>query len=346
MDGKHKDPGPAAESRFRAAARGLVPIGLAACAAMAVGGAVDVIHQDQKSGKKERSAKAAAKNDETAPRHVVGVREEGTALVVRDLRTGHDVGLPVAAPQGQRFQRVAAAGERAFVVATWTGRQVTFQRLKLKKDGRPDDLVALPKATVNGISTAWSDLAVGPEGDRIAFVTYRRGGGSRVEVVSARSGQRKAWTSKAPARVGSLSWAGTTLSFVYGPARKAGGAAGAGGGAVQQLRTLDTNLPPGDLKASKAVMKLPQGVTTAVLSSNGASVLAGAFSDGQLAMQAYATGTGRPGHVLWKRKAEGRASRLDLDHTGEHLLAAASDGRLYGSGSQALAAEDLLDAAW
>ncbi|MFI0352305.1 hypothetical protein [Actinomadura sp. 9N407] len=340
MDGKHKEPGPASEKKVGKAVRGLVPIAIASCAALAIGGAVDVVHQHQKSGKKERSATAAAKNDETGPRFVVGVRTKGTALVVRDVRTGHDVGLPVAAPQGQRFQRVAAAGERSYIVATGAGKQVTFQRLELKKDGSPEALEALPEATVTGVSTAWSDLAVGPKGEQIAYVTYQRGGGSKVDVVSAKGGGHKAWTSAIPARVGNLSWAGTTLSFVYTPVKKAAGKT------VHQVRTLDTNAAAGDLKVSEPVLKLPAGSTTAVLSRDGASVLSAVFQNGQVTMQAYAAATGRPAKVLWTRKAPGTPSRLDLDHSGEHLLAAGSDGPLFGSGPQSVPGEDLLDAAW
>ncbi|MEW2357503.1 hypothetical protein [Spirillospora sp. NPDC029432] len=340
MDGKHKEPGPASESWFGTAARGLVPIGIASCAALVIGGGVDLVHQHQASGKKERAAKPAAERDETGPRYVVGVRDKGAALVVRDVRTGHDVGLPVAAPAGQRFQRVAVAGERSFVVATKAGAQVTFQKLKLSEDGEPQKLTGLPDATVSGVSTAWSDLAVEPESDRIAYVTYRRGGGSRVDVVAADGTGRKAWTSKAPARIGNMSWAGSTLSFVYTPVKKAAGRT------VHQLRALDTNAASGDLRASKAVMRLPKGASAAVLSRDGRSVLAGAVQNGQLTVQSYDAATGAPAKALWKGRLAGTAPRLDLDRTGEHVLAAGSDGRLRGPAGQSVPAEDLLDAAW
>ncbi|MFB4320099.1 hypothetical protein [Actinomadura sp. 21ATH] len=346
MDGKHKEPGPTSDSWFGTAVRGLVPIGVASCAALVIGGGVDLVHQHQASGKKERAAKPAAEQDETGPRHVVGVRDQGAALVVRDVRTGHDVGLPIAAPRGQRFQRVAVAGERSFVVATKAGAQVTFQKLRLSEDGEPQKLTGLPNATVGGASTAstaWSDLAVEPATDRIAYVTYRRGGGSRVDVVSADGTGRKAWTSKAPARIGNLSWAGSTLSFVYTPVKKAAGRT------VHQLRTLDTNAAPGDLRASKAVMRLPKGTAAAVLSRDGRSVLAGAVRNGQLTVQSYdaaTAATGAPAKALWKGRLAGAAPRLDLDHTGEHVLAAGSDGRLRGPAGQSVPAEDLLDAAW
>ncbi|GAA2405906.1 hypothetical protein GCM10010191_12310 [Actinomadura vinacea] len=337
MNGKHKDPA----SKLGAAWRGIVPIGVASFVALAIGGGVDIVHQHQKAGKKERSAKPAAEQDGTGPRHVVAVRESGAALVVRDVRTGRDVGVPVAAPAGQRFQRVAAAGDGSFVVASATSRKVSFQRLRLTEDGAPTEMAALPGAVVQGASTAWSDMAVAPDGDKIAYVTYQSGGTGRLDVVSAGSGQRKTWTSNTPARVASLSWAGSTLSFVWTPAGQGGDRA------VHQVRTLDTSAAPGDLKASKAVLRLPQGSTgAAVLSRDGRRIVAGLAKDAYLALQTYAVDTGRPAEVLWRQKAAGTAARVETDHTGEHLLILSSGGRLYAEGAQPVPAEDLIDTAW
>jgi hypothetical protein len=341
MDGKHKDPAPGPGARLGTAWRGIVPIGVASLVALAIGGGVDIVHQHQKSGEKERSAQPAAERDRTGPRHVVAIREPGGALVVRDVRTGRDVGLPVAAPAAQRFQRVAAAGDGSFVVASAASGQVTFQRLRLNEDGVPEKLAALPKAAVKGASTSWSDMAVAPDGDRIAYVTYRAGGLGRLEVVSARTGQRKTWTTKTPARVSSLSWAGSTLSFVWSPTRKVGGRI------VHQVRTLDTAAAPGDLKASKPVLKLPEGSSgAAVLGRDGRTVVAGLAQNAQITLQAYAIGTGRPGGVLWQEKATGQVMRVVADHAGEHLLVLASDGRLHTDGAPPVPAADLVDAAW
>ncbi|MFC5750638.1 hypothetical protein [Actinomadura rugatobispora] len=339
MDGKHKDPAPG--GGLGAAWRGIVPIGVASFVALAIGGGVDIVHRHQKSGEKERSAQPAAERDETGPRHVVAIRGAGGALVVRDVRSGRDVGLPVAAPRAQRFQRVAAAGDGSFVVAAAASGQVTFQRLRLNEDGGPEELAALPKAAVTGASTAWSDMAVAPDGDRIAYVTYQSGGIGRLEVVSAQTGQRKAWTTKTPARVSSLSWAGATLSFVWSPTRKVGGRI------VHQVRTLDTAAAPGDLKTSKPVLKLPEGSSgAAVLGRDGRTIVAGLAQNAQITLQAFAIDTGRPGGVLWRQKGAGQVTRVSADHAGEHLLVLASDGRLHMDGAQPMPADDLVDAAW
>ena len=340
MDGKHKEPGPG--SWIGAAVQGLVPVGVAAAVAIAIGAGVDVVHRHQKSGEKERSARPAAEQDRTAPRHVVAIREPGNALVVRDVRTGNDVGLAVASPAGQRFQRVAAAGDGTFVVAAAGAGKVTFQRLRLGEDGGPAELTPLPKAVVTGTSTAWSDLAVAPDGDRIAYVTYRPGGLGRLEVVSASTGERKTWTTTTPARVSSLSWAGSTLGFVWSPTRRVGGRI------VHQVRTIDTaSAPSGDLKTSKAVLKLPDGSGgAAVLGKDGRTVVAGVAKDAQLTVQSFAAGTGGPGGVLWRQKAAGQAKSVTADHAGEHFLVLAGDGRLLIDGAAPLPAEDVLDAAW
>ncbi|TDD79438.1 hypothetical protein E1298_27790 [Actinomadura rubrisoli] len=352
MDGRRKVPAPG--SRTGAAWKGLLPVGVAAGVALVIGGGVDVVHHRQRAEKSEHAAKPAAKSMRTTPRYVVGVRGQGSALVVRDLRDGDDVGLPVAAPQGRRFQRISAAKNGTYVVSSYAARKVTFQRLELGKNGHPKDLEEIPRATVPGVSTPYSDLAVNPDGDRIAYVTYR-GTASRVDVVSARTGARKAWTTKRPGRVGGLSWAGDILGFVWNPlpppgGRPAGGATAGGatrkaGGIRYQMRTLDTRLPSGDLKVSKVALNLPPGVTTAVLSRDGRTVIAGLARNAQISLQAYAIGTRRPIKVVARQRSTGRVARLDADHTGGHLLVSSSDGRLYAEGA-ALPAGDLADAAW
>jgi hypothetical protein len=386
MDGKEEDSGPARATTWVGATwKGLVPLGVAACVALAIGGGTDFANSlaDPPKPKKDRSAKAAAGNDEAAPRYVVGVRGSGEALVVRNVRTGRDMGLPVAAPQSQRFQRVASADDGSFVVSlvstdpsktpsssrsgtapsgtsgtapgvtagtasrstpgTVPGRrQVTFQRLRLDEDGRPRELTPLPRATVPGTSAAWSDLAVSEDGDSIAYVTYRPGARPRLDVVSAKTGERKVWTSRTRGRVGSLSWAGSMLSFVWSPARTTVGRG------VPQVRSLDTSTAaPGNLSVSKTLLKLPKGSgQAAVVSRDGRSVVAGVAQDGRLKLQSYGLPAGRPAQVLWQRDEAIRVSRLTTDHTGGHVLVSAEDGTLYTEYAQTVPGKDLLDAAW
>ncbi|MFG2087989.1 MULTISPECIES: hypothetical protein [unclassified Spirillospora] len=317
--------------------RGLVPIGVAAAAALFIGGGVDVVHRQQRADEKPHEAQAAAEAKKTEPRFVVGVTTSGSALIVRDIETGADVGLPVAAPQGGRFHRVAAVKDGSYIAASYADRKVTFQRLLLEDDGRPKDLQDLPKATVPGVSTTWSELAVSPDGDQIAYVTYK-GDRGRVDVVSAASGAHKVWTTKSPGRVGSLSWSGATLGFVWSPVRSGGGDVRETG---HQVRTLDTGGAAGDLKLSKAVLALPKGSTTAILT--GRTIVAGVVKDSQLSLQAY-TLAGKPTKVLWRQKVKGELTGLDAAHTGKGLLATAGD--LYAKDGPTVPGEDLADAAW
>lgn len=341
MGRRQKDPAPGSwvvEVRKR-----VIPLSVAAGAALFVAAGLDVVHRHQSaSDEKYAAAKPASKSASTEPRFVVGVRDGGDGLVVRDVRNRRSVGLPVAAPEGRRFQQVAAAKGGTYIVGVSSSRGVEFQRLRLEKDGRPKALEYIPNTGVPGISTPFSDLAVNPDGDRLAYVTYR-GTASRIDVVSVSTGNRKTWTSSAPARISSLSWAGDTLSFVWNPLRMVGGKLTE---VRHQVRALDTKIPDGDLKLSKAVLTLPKGASAALLNRDGRTLMAGVVQNGELSVQAYAVGTGKPANTLWKQKVESPIVRLAVDRTGEHVLAASSDGRLYAKGIPGMSAADLVDAAW
>ncbi|WP_246249339.1 hypothetical protein [Actinomadura litoris] len=329
-------------SRIGSAWKGLLPVGVAAGMALVIGGGVDVVHNRQRASSKKHEAEPASKSEQTSSsRFVVGVRDTGTALVVRDLRGG-TAGLPVAAPPGSRYQRVSSGRAGTFTVSSYSpSREVVFQRLKLDEDGRPSALQPLPKATLAGVSTAYSDQAVSPDGDRIAYVTYR-GTRSRVDVVSARTGARKSWTTRLPAHVGSLSWAGDTLAFVWSPLRRVDGKVTE---ARHQVRALDTSGPSGDLKASKPVLNLPRGASHAVLTRDGRQVIAALADRGQITLQAFTPGARRPTKTIARQPSKGRVSVLDTDHTGRHLLISFTDGRLFADRSL-MDARDLTDAAW
>ncbi|MFA1544514.1 hypothetical protein [Actinomadura monticuli] len=324
-DGRREGPGTRLGSW-----KSLIPLSAAAAAALFIGGSVDVVHRHQRAAKEEHEAKPAAKAERTDPRFVVGVTAAGTALLARDVHTGASVGLPVAPPQGRRFHRVAAAKDGSFVVASYGDRTVTFQRLHLADDGRPQDLKDIPKAVVPGVSTVWSDIALG--GDNLAYVTYA-GKRGRLNVLSLSDGTSKTWTTKTPGRVGSLSWSGTTLSFVWTPT----------GSAKHQLRSIDTAGAAGDLKLSKAVMVLPKGSTNAVLTRDGKSVVAGVPAKSELTLQTFTLG-GEPAKVLWRQKVTGPLTDLDTAHSGTAVLATAGD--LYTNGVPAIPGKDLADAAW
>ncbi|MQY05901.1 TolB-like translocation protein [Actinomadura macrotermitis] len=346
MDGNST--GPVQGPRLHSARRTFLPVGVAALAALAVAGGLDVVHHHERVVAKERTAKPASaktpkkKPAQTAlPRYVVGVRRPGNALVVRDIRTGKDVGLPVAAPPGQLFQRIARGGGGTYVVAAAAGKKVTFQRLRLEKDGRPKEMAPIPNAVVSGVSTAASDLAVSPDGTHIAYVTYR-GTAGRVDVLTPASGERKTWTSRTTARISSLSWAGDTLSFVWSPSGRKAKAAKA----VRQVRTLDTTLAPGSLRVSKSVLRLPAGSGTAVLSPDGRSVTTGVPERSETTLRTYSIETGKPTKDLWTQEVQGGLRRLDIGGGPGHLLAYGADGRLYIQGAPAVPAADLADAAW
>lgn len=345
-----KTAGGKTETRVGTAWRNLVPIGVAVAGAVTIGAGVDVIHRHPWSHKKKAAANAkatAATSKSAKPRFVVGVRRDGDALVVRDVKTGHDVGLPVAAPAGRRFQRIAAGPGDSYVVASYASRKVMFHRLDLGKDGKPSKLTELAHAVVPGVSNASSDMAVTPDGANIAYVTYRAGGAGSVDVVSTRTGTRKTWAAKTPARIGSLSWAGGTLSFLWSPQPRAGARGGLSASSAPQVRTLDTAGPVGDLKLSKTVLRLPAGAQAAVLSPDGRTIVAGLESSSKVALQQYSTATGRPGRVLWEHPGKGGVRRLDADSSGGHLLLSGDDGSLYGPDERTpVPAEDLSDVAW
>ncbi|MER7544793.1 hypothetical protein ABTW95_17480 [Spirillospora sp. NPDC127506] len=325
-EGRREEPGRPRLGSWKS----LIPLTVAATAALFVAGGVDVVHRHQRAAKEEHAAEPAAKAEQTDPRFAVGITGAGTALVVRDVHTGADVGLPVAPPQGRRFHRVAAAKDGSYIVASYGDGEVAFQRLHLGDDGRPQDLKDIPKATVAGVSTSWSDIAV--TGDRLAYVTYK-GKRGRVDVLTLSSGAHKTWTTKAQGRVGSLSWAGDTLSFVWTPA----------GSAKHQLRTIDTSAAAGDLKLSKAVMTLPEGGTSAVLTRDGEQAVVGTVAGSELTVQTFSL-TGKPGKVLWHQKVTGPLTDLDAAHGSGAVLATAGD--LYANGLPTVPGKDLADATW
>ncbi|MFD0851851.1 hypothetical protein ACFQ07_06445, partial [Actinomadura adrarensis] len=174
------------------------------------------------------------------------------------------------------------------------------------------------------------------DGDRIAYVTYRAGARPRLDVVSAKTGERKVWTSDSRARMGSLSWAGSTLSFVWSRT----GSGSASGGSV--VRSLDTSTAaPGKLSASKVLLKLPKGSgEAALMTPDGGSVVTGVVQSGRFRLQSYGLPGGRPAEVRWQRAESVEVSQLIADGTGGHLLVSSEDGALYTENGQTVPGED------
>src|ERR671914_671226 len=294
------------------------------------------------------------------PRHLVGVNRSGTALVVRDVRTLAPV-AQVAAPAERRLRQVAAAGldSSSYIVSASASRGgIAFYRLRIAGDGRPGRLSPLPRIKIPGTSTPWSDMAVNERGDTLAYVSYRSRSGSdrsrrdrgtpgwriAINVVSPAGGARRTWTTSLTGRIGGLSWAGRTLSFVWAPMR---------GTTVlrHQVRTLDTALPAGDLKVSRPVLTLPDGAETAVMSRDGSTVVTGVAAPSGLELAAYSAADGRRTGVLWRRPVESppRVVQLVADVVSGDLIAAAADGRLLvapAHGGTGFAVADLADVAW
>lgn len=333
MDGR-RDEHEGSAGWLREAWRSIVPVGLAAGLALVIAGGMDVIHRQLQEEDEPRSAAPAADARRTAPRFVVGVAADGSALTVRNAADGAEAGLPVAPPQGRRFTRVASGPDGAYIVASAADGEVAFQRLRLDDAGRPAELAALPEAVVPGDSADWSDLAVAPGGDRLAYVTYE-GTRGRVDVLTLATGARKTWTSSRNGRIDSLSWSGDTLSFVWEPA----------GGGRTQVRTIDTRGAAGDLAGSEAVLDLPSGADAALLRPDGATIVTGIVQDGRLAVQEYSAATGELGQILWTRpvKGQGAVTGLDADENGTLLVTA---GDLYTRDGRPLPGKDLADAAW
>lgn len=347
MDGKHTEK----RSRMRRPLwrEGVGPVLVAAVLALGVAGSVDLINRHDREPDR-RPAEQAADTDRSpllktsrsaaSPRFVVAVRRPGTSMVVRDVRTGTDIGVTVAAPAGQRFQRVASAGDGSFVVAGYARRKVTFSRLRLGPEGRPRDLEPMPRVTIGGVLDPRSDMVVSPDGSRIAYTTSQ-GGRGRIQVLATANGRRSTWTTRLAGKVLSPSWEGERLSFVWAPART---------GAPAQIRTLDVSGKGGDLAASRPVLGLPDGGTVAVLSRDGGTVLAGEVRRSTLSVAAYSTRTRQRTRLLWSQRVGRMAvlTRLTPDPTGVHLLADVG-GRLFdgaSTGVHEIPAKGLAHATW
>ncbi|MBC6458481.1 hypothetical protein [Actinomadura sp. HBU206391] len=329
MDAKHKNEG--SPSALAAAWREwIAPVAVAGVVALAVAGTVELADRgDGKPAKKENSAKQTmlAARQKSAPRFVVAVRSPGTAVVVRDLRTGKIVDETMPPPQGRRYHQVASAPDGTYIVSSFGRQRVGFHRLRLAADGHATEFTTLPRA-IAGVSAAWSDMAVSGDGDRIGYVTYR-GTRARLDVLSLKTGALRSWTTSLNGRVGDLSWAGDTLSFVWAPTPVPGGKA-----AVRQVRTIDTTGAASDLRASRAVLALPKGSDSAVLSRDGKTVVTGVSDESGLGLTAFSAADGRQTRVLRRFPGAAGLERILTDRTGRYLLTISGDGHVYADSTR------------
>ncbi|HEU5155813.1 MAG TPA: hypothetical protein VFU43_02375 [Streptosporangiaceae bacterium] len=376
---------PSSRAVLAAARRWVVPVAAPAVIALAIAAGVDFINRhaptSDEAGREpgragaaqpvgpawDRPAPTLMAKGRPLPRHLVSVSRSGSAVVVRDVRTLAAVAR-VEAPAKRRFRQVAAAGldPSSYIVSASAGGGTAFYRLRIGGDGRPDPLRPLSRIWLPGASTAWSDMAVNERGDTMAYVSYRssrasgssrsaganggsNGGASRpritIDVVPTTGGTRRTWTTSLNGRIGGLSWAGRTLSFVWAPMR---------GTKVlrHQVRTVDTALPPGDLKVSRPGLTLPDRADTAVMSRDGSTVVTGIAARSGLELAAYSTADGRRTGVLWRGPGGRRPPRvvqLVADAGSGDLIAVAADGRVLvapAHGGTAFAAADIADVAW
>ncbi|WP_119728181.1 TolB-like translocation protein [Thermomonospora amylolytica] len=320
-----------------------VPVIVAILVVLLLAGAMDFVNGRAEKKDEEPAASKASATKTAAqtgtPRFVVGVRRSGDALVVRDAQTGSQVGAGIAAPAGQRFHQIASYGEGAFVVSAYMPGRVTFHRLTLTRGGLPQSLTPLPGLVVQGTSTSRSDMAVSPDGQRIAYVAYGRGV-SRIEIVSANGADRRRWTTRSNGRITNLSWTGGTLSFVW--------STGGGPTVRRQVRTLDTTAPSGDLRTSRPVLPLPAGATTAAL-VQGNTVVAGVQQGTKLSLQEFSLQTRQPTRVWWSAEA-GRppVALVRASKSGDVLMLGAG-GLSYGAPGQSVRTfpvEEYGDVAW
>ena len=325
----------------------VAPVAIAGVLALGVAGTVELINSTDEKPAKDKKRPATqtllASQKRAAPGFVVAVQRSGTGVVVRDVVSGATIDQTMPPPAGQHFQQVAAAPDGSYLISGYGRERVSFYRLRLSGAGRAQSFTTVPRA-IAGVSTAWSDMAVSADGDKVGYVTYQ-GGKGRINVISLRSGAHRMWDATSDGRLGSLSWAGGTLSFVWSPVRQVGGRAAPAG---HQVRTLDTTAPGGDLRASRAVLTLPRGGDAAVLSRDARTVVTGVRDRSGVALAAFSTATGRQTRVL-RRFAASALTGLTLDGVGSHLLVMAGDGRLYADSTQPvrrLSSTDYGDIAW
>jgi len=124
-------------------------------------------------------------------------------------------------PGGKVVAVTAAGDDRTFVLAEEGGERkaVTFYQFRLGSSGRPGALTRLPMSVADGKSM--TDMALSPDGTRLAIAVALGGGLQQVRLYSVQSGSARIWSATGSGTIGgrfparSLSWAASqrTLAF-------------------------------------------------------------------------------------------------------------------------------------
>jgi hypothetical protein len=231
----------------------------------------------------------------------------------------------------------AAANDRTFVisvhreqVAAGSATITWFYRLTLNPDGTLSGLHKLPLTIAPGAGPYQAyAMALSPDGGTLAVAVdvvpgnqtrQPATGHASIEVVSLRTGARRAWTAPASTELQNLSWvSGTTLGFSSLPASRYGTTS-------YQVRTLDTAGPAGDLMSRSRPVPLaaPGPVESALLTDGGRIVVAFAAAPPGVVLAEYSARTGRRVRVLATVPAGAKSGATgtvwSADPSGQHLL--------------------------
>ncbi|WP_067451124.1 hypothetical protein [Actinomadura macra] len=347
--------------------RGLAPLAAVICVIVIAVAAIAVDKVQQRPARPAGTPSPVPTSPGTPTRGPLPARPDGPRFMavadldhneirIRDTGSGI-VTARLAPPRGGTFEDVAVAGDdRTFIVTTRAASPsggptpISVHRLRLSEDGTVKEFVSLPRL---GYTTelADADMAVSPDGTKIAFVVYRAHPDKertpientmmnigRIEVVTIATGERRAWSQPDMSKIGNLSWAGSTLAFTFTRLASAAHKPDSGLGITTvgpvQIRTLDTDKPGGSLLAGTVLVSRPESPEVAWLRPDGQSLITNAGHPATLSE--YSTRTGRRIRDLAKAPANREDSTglsvrwvgLTADPTGRHLLAVPSTGPL------------------
>ncbi len=313
----------------------LMPLGAAAVVAALVLGVFVIVHGTVGAAGAGKVTTASGGREHAAPLPEFTVKTEGSGLQVVRTATGQVSGQ-IAAPAGQEFAYVAAAGDdRTFLVAAdlnpQTSCRTILYQVRLSDSGRPSAPAGLPVSIpANRLPTA---LAVSADGRTAAFLAVRCATGSGhigntqaigdIELADLGTGQvTRHWSytlgEDYPSSF-SLSADGSRLAFTQ-----------ILNGTLETVaRLLPTGAPSGTVDSVSRVLLRPRGsnagVALAVLSPDGGTLYActqDCTSPGAVgpALAAYSTATGRQIGVLHTWPANTSLDAVSMDPSGRYLL--------------------------
>ncbi|WP_440102189.1 WD40 repeat domain-containing protein [Streptosporangium sp. H16] len=207
----------------------------------------------------------------------------------------------------------AAPDNRTFAIAGWTeptNSGIRFFVVRLGEDGRPGKPVAITQADPDYLDLVY-DLALSPDGTRLAYATPLIGGGAKISVLDVATGRRLDWKTSTHPGVSGLSWApdGRSLAYVLGHRSIA----------LLDLARLGTD--PDDA-VSRIVMNTtgapPSALESVAHTPDGSALI---YSSGHTIERVPLAGG--PAQVLARPELPPGASltlRFNIDGTGEHLL--------------------------